>query len=88
MKRIYADIQRRLPAPYNTYHLAIFNKKGMLIEDLIPNIYRTSGQDKSRVWGKTDYAGLPWVENTSKPYSDRRTAKAALVYMAKPRTVL
>ena len=27
VKRIYADIQRRLPAPYNTYHLAIFNKK-------------------------------------------------------------
>ncbi len=68
VKRIYAEIQRRLPAPYNTYHLSIFNKKGMLIEDLIPNIYRTSGQDKSRVWGKTDYAGLPWVENTSKPY--------------------
>ncbi len=70
--RIYADLQRRLPAPYNTYHLAIYNKKHQLIEDLVPNIFRSSGRDESRLWGKIDYQGRPWVENTSRPYKVTR----------------
>ncbi len=65
---IYNELQRRLPAPYNTYHLAIYNKKQQLIEDLVPNIYRTSDRDEARLWGKIDYQGRPWVENTSRPY--------------------
>lgn len=65
---IYNDLQQQLPAPYNTYRLYVYNKKGMLIEDLVPNIYRQSGQDESRLWGKINYQGRPWVENTSRPY--------------------
>lgn len=65
---IYADIQRRLPAPYNTYHLALYNKKHQLIEDLIPNLLRTGGQDETRLWGRINYQGRPWVENTSRAY--------------------
>lgn len=65
---IYGEIQRRLPAPYNTYHLAVYNRKRQLIEDLIPNIYRTEGQDESRMWGKVNYTGRPWVENSSRAY--------------------
>ena len=68
VNRIYADIQRRLPAPYNTYRLSIYNKKHQLIEELIPNIMREGAQDASRLWGSISYKGLPWVENTSRPY--------------------
>lgn len=68
VNRIYAELQRRLPAPYNTYRLSVYNKKHQLIEDLIPNILRESGQDASRLWGNIDYKGRPWVENTSRPY--------------------
>lgn len=65
---IYTDLQRLLPAPYNTYRLSIYNKKQQLIEDLVPNIFRTGGEDASRLWGTIDYQGKPWVENTSRPY--------------------
>lgn len=68
VNRIYAEIQRRLPAPYNTYRLSIYNKKRQLIEELIPNIMREGSQDASRLWGSINYKGLPWVENTSRPY--------------------
>lgn len=68
VKRIYNDLQRRLPAPYNTFSLYIRNKKQQLIEDLVPNIYRTDGHDQSRLWGNVSYKGLPWMRNTSLPY--------------------
>ena len=68
VSQIYDELQRALPAPYNTYHLSIYNKKHQLIEDLVPNIYRTEGQDQSRLWGKVDYQGMPWVQCTSLPY--------------------
>lgn len=66
---IYQDIQHQLPAPYNTYRLFIYNKKHQLIEDLIPNIYRETNLDASRMWGNTNYQGQPWIKNTSRPYS-------------------
>ena len=69
VRTIYDDIQHRLPAPYNTYRLSIYNKKLQLIEDLIPNIYRSGNQDATRLWGKLDYQGWPWVKNTSRPYT-------------------
>ena len=50
VRTIYDDIQHRLPAPYNTYRLSIYNKKLQLIEDLIPNIYRSGNQDATRLW--------------------------------------
>lgn len=68
VKSIYTELQHRIPAPYNTYRLCVYNKKGLLIEDLVPNIYRTNGQDETRLWGKINYQGRPWVENISRPY--------------------
>lgn len=68
VNRIYSELQRRMPAPYNTYHLSVYNKKHQLIEELIPNILREDGQDASRLWGNINYKGRPWVENTSRPY--------------------
>lgn len=70
--RIYSELQRRLPAPYNTYRLMVRNGKGQLIEDLVPNILRQTGQDETRLWGKLNYTGQPWVENTSLPYKVTR----------------
>lgn len=69
VKRIYGDLQRNLPAPYNTYRLSILSKSAQPIEDLIPNILREGNEDKSRLWGETDYKGNPWVRNLSLPYS-------------------
>ena len=69
VERIYQVLQRMLPAPYNTYHLCIYSHKGILVEDLVPNILRDEQTDASRLWGKTDYDGQPWVTNTSLPYS-------------------
>lgn len=68
VKRIYAELQRSLPSPYNTFRLFVLDKKQRLIEDLIPNIYREENADASRLWGKIDYKGLPWVTNASLPY--------------------
>lgn len=68
VRSIYADLQRRLPAPYNTYRLSIYDKKRQLIENLVPNIYRQGEQDASRLWGKVNYQGQPWVINTSRAY--------------------
>ncbi len=70
VRRIYAAVQRALPAPYNTYHIAIYAKGGtIMIEDLIPNILREQGKaDDTRLWGKIDYTGRPWVRNASLPY--------------------
>lgn len=68
VRQIYRSLQRLLPAPYNTYKLAVLNKKGVSIEELVPNIYRTGDYDRTRLWGEVDYDGQPWVENTSRPY--------------------
>jgi len=69
IKRIYASIRQRLPQPYNTYHLCIQTSDGQNIEDLVPNIYREGKTDKDRLWGDTEYTGLPWVRNVSRPYA-------------------
>ena len=68
VKRIYAALQRLAPAPYNTYRWTVWNKKGLPIEDLVPNILREDGTDPDRLWGTTNYGGLPWVKNLSQPY--------------------
>ena len=49
VRRVYAVLQRTLPAPYNTYHIQVYNKKGLLIEDLIPNILREDNPDANRL---------------------------------------
>ena len=68
VRRVYAVLQRTLPVPYNTYHIQVYNKKGLLIEDLIPNILREENPDANRLWRGVNYTGLPWVRNTSLPY--------------------
>lgn len=72
VKHIYQTLQRILPTPYNTYHLAVISRKGTLIEDLIPNLLRDKSADTSRLWGNTKYNGYPWVQNLSKPYQITR----------------
>ena len=72
VRRIYTELQRLIPAPHNTYHLSIFNTRGRLIEDLVPNILREGEADATRLWGKTNYEGHPWVKNTSLPYNVSR----------------
>ncbi|HRF86697.1 MAG TPA: hypothetical protein PLN34_09170 [Alloprevotella sp.] len=69
VSRIYKDLSRRLPPPYNTYRLSLRGKRGMDIEELIPNIYKEDGGDKRRLWGEVDYKGNPWVQNLSCPFS-------------------
>lgn len=70
--RIYKELGRQLPPPYNTYRLAILSKSGQLIEDLVPNIFREDGEDRTRLWGDINYTGNPWVQNVSRPYSVSR----------------
>lgn len=66
--RIYKDLKRQLPSPYNNYHITISDKKGRTIEDFIPNTLRTGNEDRSRLWEGIDYTGQPWVTNISRPY--------------------
>lgn len=68
VQAVYQNLQRCLPAPYNSYRITVLNKKGLPIEDLVPNLLRQGAEDPSRLWGKTDYTGNPWVKNTSLPY--------------------
>lgn len=68
VRKIYAGLQRNLPAPYNAYRLGILSKSSQPIEDLIPNILREENEDESRLWGEIDYKGNPWVRNISLPY--------------------
>ncbi len=65
-KAIYRSIKQALPGPVNYYDLCI-QTDGKPIEELIPNAFRST-KDKSRLYGKIDYNGKPWVENISRPY--------------------
>lgn len=66
-KKIYDDLRRVLPGPVNYYDITVLvgNKS---IDDLIPNIYRKE-KDETRLWGKVEHTGEPWVSNASRPYS-------------------
>lgn len=72
VSRIYKDLSRQLPPPYNTYRLLLRGRRGMDIEELIPNIYRENGRDESRLWGEVDYKGNPWMQNLSRPFGITR----------------
>ncbi len=72
VKRIYTDLSRLLPPPYNTWHVAIVSRAGLRIEELIPNTLREDGGDRSRLWGQTGHTGNPWVENVSRPFDITR----------------
>lgn len=70
--RIYKDLSRSLPQPFNTYKLTILSGDGRRIEDFIPNMLREGNEDQTRLWGNINYAGAPWVANTSRPFSITR----------------
>lgn len=63
---IYRSLKQVLPGPVNYYSLRLY-ADGRLIEDLIPNAFRKE-KDKSRLYGKIDYKGEPWVKNISRPF--------------------
>lgn len=65
---IYRTLQSLLPTPYRKYRIQVRTTRNILIEDLIPNAYLKDNPDKEKLLRKTDYDGLPWVSNTSRPY--------------------
>ena len=65
-EKIYGDLRKVLPGPVNYYDISIL-VGGKSIDDLIPNIYRKE-KDATRLWGKTQHVGEPWVSNASSPY--------------------
>ena len=69
-EKIYKDLTRLLPGPINYYDITIIvNEKS--IDELIPNAYieKKDDKDKTRLWGKVQHRGAPWVTNVSRPYS-------------------
>ncbi|MCH5307835.1 MAG: xanthan lyase [Prevotella sp.] len=62
---IYKKIKSELPKVYRNYELTVITN-GMAIDELIPNRL-SKNADKSRLWGKIDYDGKPWVKNISHP---------------------
>lgn len=63
---IYRSLRQTLPGPVNYYGLTVY-ADGCPIENLVPNAFRKK-KDKSRLYGKTDYEGEPWVRNVSRPF--------------------
>ena len=55
VNRIYREMPRLFPQPYNTYRVVVFGRNSQQIEDLIPNIYRTAKADANRLWGEKNY---------------------------------
>lgn len=68
VQAIYRSIKQALPGPVNYYAITVY-ADGQPIENLIPNAFRRKDKDKSRLYGKVEYKGNPWVENVSKPYA-------------------
>lgn len=64
---IYRLLKQLLPGPVNYYQTTVY-ADGQPIENLIPNAFRKRGKDKSRLYGKIEYKGEPWVKNISKPF--------------------
>lgn len=66
VQRIYRDMRRLLPDPYNNYRVRVMTN-GYELSELIPNRL-TSDKDHRRTWGRIDYEGAPWVTNLSRPH--------------------
>ena len=62
-EKIYSDLRRVLPGPVNYYNITLLVGHRS-IDELIPNIYRKV-KDDTRLWGKTQHQGEPWVSNAS-----------------------
>lgn len=65
VNKIYKKVKKTLPNPYDDYKIQVITT-GVPIEELIPNRL-SDNADKSRMWGKINYKGNPWVENISRP---------------------
>ena len=65
--KIYKDIRAILPSKLRKYTVDVVYE-GRTIEDRVPNIIRRGKPDNSRLWGKIDYNGHPWVRNASRPF--------------------
>ena len=61
-----------LPQPYNAYYLTILDGNGHDVSELVPNLFRSGDEDRSRLWGSIGYTGNPWVTNLSLPYTVTR----------------
>ena len=66
-EKIYNDLRNILPGPVNYYDITVLVGERS-IDELIPNRYRKV-KDDTRLWGKTNHIGEPWVRNISRPYS-------------------
>lgn len=66
-EKIYKDIKKQIPKPYNRYSIRIV-ANGMTI-DMLADDARDESRRKAVSWGKTDYDGEPWVSNMSRPVS-------------------
>lgn len=64
---IYRSLKQILPGPVNYYALQVC-VDGHPIEDLVPNAFLKK-KDKSRLYGKINYTGEPWVKNVSRPFT-------------------
>ncbi|MBQ5895337.1 MAG: xanthan lyase [Bacteroidaceae bacterium] len=67
VKRIYKDVRAILPSKLRKYSIDIVYD-GRSIDERVPNIIRSGKVDKSRLWGKIEYDGTPWVRNASRPF--------------------
>lgn len=67
---IYRLLKQSLPGPVNYYTLQVY-ADGKPIEELVPNAFRKK-QDKTRLYGKLEAKGNPWVTNVSRPFEISR----------------
>lgn len=65
--QIYKDIRAILPSKLRKYTVDVVYD-GRSIEERVPNIIRKGKPDNTRLWGKIDYDGAPWVRPVSRPY--------------------
>ncbi len=65
---IYQELKQLLPGPVCFYDIQVVTNRKE-ISELIPNIYRKSKKDKSRLFANIEYKGAPWVINNSRPYN-------------------
>lgn len=70
VKEIYENIQKRLPQNLASYKLVVY-ADGTPIEMLIP-VNLSEVKDESRIYGKLEYKGHPWVQREDLPYSISR----------------
>ena len=66
-EKIYSELRSVLPGPVNYYNITLLVGHRS-IDELVPNIYRKV-KDDTRLWGKIQHQGEPWVSNASRPYS-------------------